>query len=297
MPKNDYLKKTAIGTVQFGLNYGISNNAGQTSTQEVGAILDLAAENQIFTLDTAKLYGQSELIIGQVKASRMFNVITKTSKFENARNALKHLKKDFIKSSLNLKQKPYGLLFHDQNDLLLDDSDKIFDQALELKSENKVHKIGVSVYDPDSAEIIINNFNIDIIQLPLNIYDQRFMTSGLLKELKAREIEVHTRSTFLQGLLLMNDLPSYFESIKSHHQAFIKYCNTQNKTPLEMALEFVFCNSDVDKVVLGINNSSQLQEIISLINSIDSDELNYNFLSSLAINDQKIINPGYWNHA
>jgi aryl-alcohol dehydrogenase-like predicted oxidoreductase len=294
---NEYLTKTAIGTVQFGLHYGISNECGQTNKQEVFSILELAAENCISTLDTAILYGESEAVIGQVFASKNFDIITKTSKFACAKNAEQHLKNDFTKSILHLKQKPYGLLFHDQNDLLLHDSDQIFKQALELKSEQKVDKIGVSVYDPESAEKIINAFDIDIIQLPLNIYDQRFLNTGLLKEIKAKGIEIHTRSTFLQGLLLMQQLPDYFKSIQAHHQSFIEYCYLQKTSPLEVALEFVFSNNYIDKVILGINNSIQLQEIISIFKQLNSKNLDYNFLASLALTDPKIINPGNWHYA
>ncbi len=82
-----------------------------------------------------------------------------------------------------------------------------------IKLNGLVKKIGISIYDPSECEQVMNLARIDIVQAPLNIVDRRLVVSGWLSRLHSEEIEIHTRSVFLQGLLLMprNKIPKIFD--------------------------------------------------------------------------------------
>ena len=132
----------------------------------------------------------------------------------------------------------------------------------------------------------------DLVQLPVNILDQRLVDSGQLVKLKKYGIEVHARSVFLQGLLLMQskDIPSWFEPIMGTLDAFHLEAKRRNISALQLALGFVQSIDMVDKVVIGVNTLKQMREIISAASiQVDTTEL-----SSISINDPSFLNPANW---
>lgn len=278
--------KLALGTVQFGVDYGISNINGQVSLDQIAEILDYAKEIDVHTLDTASLYGTSEEVLGKFNLED-FDVITKTVKIDNAldrHEIFEKFKNAFYSSQKKLGYiQLHGLMFHEANDLLSNQGPALWDLLEDFKQKEYVRNIGVSVYNPKQLEEIIDNYNIDIVQLPLSILDQRFLP--ILSELKKKNIEVHTRSTFLQGLLLMDtcQLNQYFEPIKHILQKLPK-----NK--LEAALGFVKSINEVDKIVVGVTNKAELQEIFSMYNK-QIENIDY---SQFKINDEAFINPVNW---
>lgn len=280
------INKLALGTVQFGINYGISNKNGQVSIEEVGRILDYAKENGINTLDTASLYGTSEEVLGQFNLED-FNVVTKTIKINNTLDRQENFemfKEAFYSSQRKLGYiELYGLLFHSQDDLLSKNGNELWDLVSDFKEKQYVQKIGVSVYEPEILLEIIDKFDIDIVQLPLNILDQRFV--GVLDELKAKNIEVHTRSTFLQGLLLMenNEINPYFEEIKP---LLAKIPSPK----IAYALDFAKNLEQIDKIVLGCTLQKELQEIIMMYNK-NIEKIDY---SGFKVTNQNYINPSLW---
>lgn len=278
--------KLALGTVQFGIDYGISNSNGKVSLQAVGEILDYTKSQGIYTLDTASLYGCSEEALGQFDLED-FDVITKTAKIDAGLD--RHENFESFKEAFYSSQKKlgyvqlHGLMLHEANDLLSNQGPALWDLLEDFKQKEYVRKIGVSVYTPQQLEEIINIFDIDIVQLPLNILDQRFLS--MLPELKKRNIEIHTRSTFLQGLLLMPtcQLNPYFESIKSLLQKL-----PENK--LEIALGFVKNIDEVDKIVVGVTAKNELQEICSQYNK-NVEKIDF---SQFSIQDERFILPQNW---
>lgn len=278
--------KIALGTVQFGTDYGISNLNGQVSLEQVGEILDYAKSESVYTLDTASLYGASEEVLGKFDLED-FDVVTKTVKIDNSLD--RHENFERFKDAFYVSQKKlgyiqlHGLMFHESNDLLSTQGPALWDLLKDFKQKEYVRKIGVSVYTPQQLEEIINIFDIDIVQLPLNILDQRFLS--ILPELKKKNIEVHTRSTFLQGLLLMPtcQLNPYFEPIKSILQKL-----PENK--LETALGFVKAINEVDKIVIGVTSKKELQEICSQYNK-SVEKIDF---SQFSIQDERFILPQNW---
>lgn len=268
--------KLALGTVQFGLDYGISNKGGQTSLEEVKKILAIAKQNNILTLDTANAYGNSEEVLGQF-ADSDFEIITKIQ-----------MPIDFVKSLKNLKRKNiYGLMFHNV-DILIQNPE--YWQALKIyKNENKVKKIGVSVYNKEQIDYVIANYQIDIIQLPINVLDQKLIKSGCLKRLKDNGIEIHARSVFLQGLLLMDNIPTYFNPIKTVLNDYFEFLKTNNLSKQEGALGFAKNLTEIDKIVIGVNSSQQLQENINAYNrEVDMD------FTRFSIENESFLNPSMW---
>lgn len=278
--------KLGIGTVQFGCNYGISNKTGQVSLKEVSKILNYAQEKKIDTLDTACMYGNSEEVLGKFDLSS-FKVITKTIRANNRETVdynVKNLERNFLNSLENLRQASiYGLLFHEANDLIFNLGDALWAKVEEFKRKKYVDKIGVSVYTPEQLIQIIDKFDIDIVQLPLNILDQRFVY--LMKELKSKGIEIHTRSTFLQGLLLMknDEINPYFDEIKP-------LLNQIPEPKLSYALQYVNSLSEVDKIIVGTTSLNDLKEIVESNNKKIVD-IDYNIFK---IDDEKFLMPQNW---
>jgi len=161
-----------------------------------------------------------------------------------------------------------------------------------LKQQGLVKKIGVSVYNNQQIDYVLDNFSIDLIQLPINILDQRLISNDSLIKLKKHNVEIHARSAFLQGLLLMSTdtIPSWFNPIKDTLKLFHKEAKKQNLTKLQLALGFVQSLTEIDKVVVGVDSLKQLYEIINA----SSVKVNAVELSNISINDPIFLNPSNW---
>jgi len=291
--------KIGLGTVQFGMDYGVSNQDGMTPPSEVSAILQYAWANDITLLDTAAAYGNCEDILGQtIPANSSFKVVTKTPIFSNQKiknQDATDLLNAFHNSLRKLNQPSlYGLLVHHSGDLLKDDGEYLWNAMRGLKDQGFVEKIGASVYSPLEIDGLVDRYPLDLIQLPLNVFDQRMLITGQLQHLKSRGIEIHSRSVFLQGLLLMaqEDAPSYFDNIKSHMKRYRDEMEKQGITPIKAALAFVFNLTEIDSIIIGVNNKKHLEEIVLASACIGT--LNKTDFSPYAIMEEHIINPSLW---
>ena len=281
--------KLALGTVQFGIDYGVANTKGQVQIEEVHAILNYAQKNGVNTLDTASSYGNSEEVLGKFVVND-FKIITKTTSIKKGVN---EVVRNFHQSLKNLKQqKVCGLLIHDINEIEHKRFDALFIELARLKQQGLVKKIGASVYNSQQIDYLLDNFSIDLIQLPINILDQRLISNDSLIKLKKHNVEIHARSAFLQGLLLMSTdtIPSWFNPIKDTLKLFHKEAKKQNLTKLQLALGFVQSLTEIDKVVVGVDSLQQLREIIDA----SSVKVNTAELSNIAINNSIFLNPSNW---
>lgn len=285
-----------IGGAQLGMNYGIANHHGQVSELEVIKILNLAHSKQILTIDTASQYGTSENILGKF-AQADFKIITKLSPLEPGITDVKnHIKNQCLLSLLRLQRNACeGLLVHHANDLLGSQGEWVYEALSELKTTNHVKKIGVSVYAPEQVDELMNRFKLDIIQFPLNILDQRFLKNHLLQELKQNGIELHARSIFLQGLLLMKPdaIRDYFKPIQPLLITLHQECQDKGLTINQALIEFVTSINEIDQYIFGIDNH---QHLIEIIDSISTCKDNRRIQSEkYACNDLNMINPMNWN--
>jgi len=291
------MSKIALGTVQFGLDYGISNTHGKTNKHNSSQILQYAYNNGIDIIDTATQYGNAESIIGHsISNSHKWKIITKTPSFlDNSLNKIhvKQLRGSFDKSLSNLKKKSiYGLLIHSCDDLFKHNGDLLFKEMETLKSIGLVKKIGVSIYNSDRIDYILDNYPIDLVQLPINILDQRLINDGSLVKLKKYNIEIHARSVFLQGLLLMSpkSVHPWFDPIVSKLKELHVEGKRRGMSPLQLSLGFVQGINEVDRIVIGVNTLKQLHEIINAA----SVHVNTNDLSNMSVRNLDFINPSNW---
>ena len=266
---NSIKNKLALGTVQFGTDYGISNTSGKVPLKEIEDILKFCVDHDIDTIDTAQGYGDSEAVLGNFDIKN-FKIITKINKNASIDDSLTKLKVNSI----------YAIMFHKEDEIDLD-SFKIFEK---YKNEKLVEKIGVSVYSVKKLEYIINNFNIDIVQLPFNLLDQRFL--DILPKLKEKKIEVHVRSVFLQGLLLMDtdNINEYFDNIKN-------ILSSIPKPAISHALNFVKNIENIDKIVIGVTSKKELEDIYFHYNSIVKN-VDY---KKFKVDEEMYINPSKWS--
>jgi len=279
------MNKLALGTVQFGLDYGISNVRGQISFQEATKILNLLKVNNIDTLDTASGYGTSEKVLGKIGIND-FRIVTKTS---SLKLGVDNVIKSFYKSLKNLN-KPFvdGLLIHDINEIKDKKFDALYQELLNLKQDKLINKIGFSVYMPEQVDFLLNNFDFDLIQVPVNVFDTRLIDGGQLIALKNKKIEVHARSVFLKGLLLNFEiLDDYFSKWKVEFNKYKKVVSVSNLSLLEYALKFVINIHEIDKVLVGVNSE---RELIEITNVLEED----NNVQPYPLNDIELLNPSLW---
>ena len=195
------MHRIALGTVQFGLSYGVANNKGQTSYQESKKIVKLAQQNGVNTLDTAVIYGSSEETLGKIGVDG-WKIITKLPEISSEpKNIQKLIHKQITDSLRRLKvSKLYAVLLHDSGMLSSKNGEVYWDTLHNLKGEGIVQKIGYSIYTPDELDTFYERFYPDIIQAPFNIIDNRLDNSGWLQRMSDDQVEIHARSIFLQGL-------------------------------------------------------------------------------------------------
>lgn len=286
--------KLGLGTVQWGIPYGIANKNGQTPESEVSQILSSAKKNDVVILDTAAGYGQAETILGKQDLST-FQIVTKIPSFNEGMSDYEQ--KVFLIESLNKSletlriSKIYGFLFHNANNLLTSNSEILISTLLELKSQGLVEKIGVSIYDDEQLKKILDTFTPDIIQLPINILDQRLIHNGRLAQLNQLGIEIHARSVFLQGLLLieLDSLPNFFSPIKPLLKKIQERAKEQQISLLEAALSFVRDLEWIDTVLVGVESKSQFLQCLKNFNVKKSFDA-----TGLDCNLSQFINPTEW---
>tara|TARA_B100001057_G_C22814440_1_gene936793 strand:- start:675 stop:1550 length:876 start_codon:yes stop_codon:yes gene_type:complete len=289
------MNKLALGTAQFGIDYGINSISGKVKTQEIEKILHLAKSENINLLDTAASYGDSEKILGQMDTSD-FQVVTKIKHFDNLKitdEDILIMKKDFDNSLQDLKlDSVYGLLVHNADDLTKPGAYKILEFLQYLKNTKKINKIGVSVYENAHLNFILQNFDIDMVQLPLNIFDRRFIDSGVIKLMYSQGIEIHARSIFLQGLILMPNTIRHrkFNRWKEFWKIWDDWLNDNKISPLEASVRYALQVKQISRVLVGIDSVEQLTEIVKAIPG---------FLPSIPdemyIDDVLLLNPSNWD--
>ena len=284
--------KLSLGTVQFGNNYGVSNKTGIVSYNEAEKILTTARESGIKMLDTANSYGESENILGEIGVND-FDVVSKIKILEGSSIDQKIIENNIISTLKKLRiESLYALLIHNTETLDSKDAKKIFDILAVMKKNKLIQKIGISIYNSNNIEQLVDDYKFDVIQAPINIFDRQLNYNSRLELLKKENIEIHARSIFLQGLLLMNSKmrPNYFNSWKNLFKAYDKWTAENNILPIEACLKFVSNVSLIDRIVVGVQSNVELKQIINLNlkHCIDVPD-------EIQSNDTKLINPFNWN--
>lgn len=298
----DCRHKIGLGTVQFGVDYGITNTDGRTPLDEVGVILDLAARNGVDLLDTAHLYGESEAALGQaILPGQTFKIVTKTPDLgkidlRGPGEASDKLDAAFHRSLANLNtDRVYGLMVHNAGGMSGPYAQEIYDALAKLRQSGKIQKIGLSVYTAADIDHVIKSCGpIDIVQVPCNMFDQRLILNGYLRDLKRRGVEIHARSLFLQGALLAGDTPRKLQRFEAKFAAYRTVLKKCGLTPLKACLVFGLSIPEIDKWIIGVNNAEQFEDIIDIVNTWEAEEFDF---SALASDDENLINPALWPKA
>lgn len=285
--------KLALGTVQFGLNYGVANTSGRVVAEVARDVLCRAQISGVDMLDTAIAYGDSESVLGGLGVSN-WKVVTKLPPVSEGCVDIVQWVKAQVQGSLDRLglQRVYGLLLHRPGQLLETMGPYLYAALQLLKAEGLVHKIGVSIYGPAELDVLWPKYRFDLVQAPLNILDRRLLDSGWAARLKDAGAEVHTRSSFLQGLLLMprDKRPVRFDRWLNIWHEWDRWLTETELSPVQACLRYVNALDVVDRVVVGVDAVAQLDEIIGASNgSLDT------LPAFEHLQDSRLINPACWN--
>jgi aryl-alcohol dehydrogenase-like predicted oxidoreductase len=265
MPDHIPSHKLALGGAQFGLKYGISPQAAQVSQNDVGKMLSLALQNGINTIDTARVYGNSETVLGELN-TQPFQVVSKFLLKEGMPGA-----SDSLQTSLQTLKRSelYAYLIHGPENLLT--MPNAWNELQEEKAAGRIQKIGYSLYKPELLlELLDKGFIPDLIQIQYNILDRRFET--LFPMLKKQQIEIHTRSAFLQGLFFMDELPDFLHMLRDPVKQLQGEFSSKEALTAGL-LSFCVNNQYIDRVVMGVQSPSELQRNVESLISPESNPL------------------------
>jgi len=290
---SNLVARLALGTVQFGLDYGINNPAGRVQPDEGRRILGLAQHAGIDLLDTAAAYGAAQSVIGNLLAGERgtFKLVSKISPtartpediLESARQVISELRVDTL----------YGLLIHDFAGFTSRQDN--WDAFRQLRLDGRVQKIGFSVYSPIEVDWLIQqNIDFDMIQLPYSVFDQRF--DAHIPQLRARGVEVHIRSAFLQGLFFVpeHELQPHFRTVAPKLKALRALAAAEGLPLASMLLGFALGNPGITKVVIGVDNAQGLEENVASLAYFDRVDSLRPQLEQFREDDEDILVPSKW---
>lgn len=284
-------EKIILGTVQFGLDYGINNSSGKPGEKEVFNILASASEKNIQILDTADSYGSAAILIGhfQEQNGYHFDINTKFTYNKNIpvstqlQRSLSLLKVNFINT----------YFYHRFEDMITNPD--LHGELGDLKSKGWIKKIGVSVYGNDQFEQAIENDGIDVIQLPFNLLDNRKKRGELLKLAKRKNKDIQTRSVFLQGLFFKkkSSFPAYLQPLIPYLKT-ITYLADEYKGKMEsIALQYALHQPEIDYVLIGVDNEEQLSRNLGYAQSQFPDEL-FKAIDQIDVKETTLLSPNNW---
>ncbi|RRD27109.1 aldo/keto reductase [Fusobacterium canifelinum] len=286
--------KLCLGTVQFGLNYGIENK--QIEINEIDKILTTALKKGITILDTAQNYGNSEKLIGNFKERERFRIISKISSTSlKDATSLEELKELLKKSLNNLKISCLdGLLLHKPEDL---NNELFLYNLITLKKEGYFLNLGISIYSTDEAIRALEFENIKYIQIPYNILDTRLDKVDFFNKAKEKNKILFARSIFLQGTLLKehSKYPYFLNELKKFDRIIKDESVKLRSTKLEFLINFIKSNKKIDYIVIGIDSLENLLEIINAYNYEGLENYNYEkFRDQFKNISENILNPSLW---
>jgi aryl-alcohol dehydrogenase-like predicted oxidoreductase len=291
--------KLALGTVQFGLAYGLMHPDKPIARTDVREILDFAWRNGIDMLDTAAGYGEAETVIAAERPPKSrFAVVSKILPLRQKAITDRDVDRVMVRARESAERLAVecldALLVHHAPDLLVPGGARLHDALMRLKSNGLVRRIGVSVYDPETLRSVLAHYAIDVVQLPLNILDQRFLQDGMLDVLAGRQIEIHARSVFLQGVLVtdLDRLPSRFDPIRAHLSRYHAAVAQASLSRAAAALGFVGSCRQVDRIVIGVDSLADLRDNVRAFGVVNGPAV-FDY-DAYAIDAADMIDPRRW---
>ena len=296
------MTRLCIGTVQFGMDYGVQGGT-RPAARDAVAMLDYATQNGVDAIDTAAAYGTAEEVVGEFLSRKTLpreavQVISKfgTNIFEGAsvadyavrlraaaETSLKRIKSDYLDAYICHVPTAAG-------------DPAIIEAMATLKASGLARHVGFSVYDPDQAQACLTADVVDFIQSPFSFLDRRMETSGALAEASAKGVDLHTRSAFVQGLMLMDvaKIPEHLAATRPIISDLEAACAEAGLSRRALALAFVKANPNISHLVFGVDNMAQLKEIVADFDlTVDSDAVK-SVANRFAAVDPAIFLPNNW---
>ena len=288
------ISRMTLGTAQLGMDYGIANKNGKPDISKAHEILKLAQESAINCLDTAPAYGDSQEIIGGFENN--FHISTKIAGLEGP-DYVAEISQSVKNSLAQLNASSVSFcLFHSAADMMLEDGEPV--KALAgLKKGSLVKHIGASTYTLDDVRNFLNFEELDTIQIPINLFDQRLLDSGLLEQLAEAKKIIFARSIFLQGLIPMAqcDLPEHLADAVRPIIKLNSISRTTDHSVEQLALAFVRDLEGISSLVIGVDSPEQLASNIKLMNTPPlSSGIRDELMSAFGEVPEHIINPSRW---
>lgn len=287
------VSRVCLGTAQFGSEYGIANQGGKPHLSMVKEILHVAREAGLTTLDTAVAYGDSEMTLGQAGCSG-FDIVTKLPPLPSGVGSVRDWVFHNVRRSLSLLRvdQLYGLLLHRPGDLLGPRGPELLRAVTEVQQSGLARKLGYSIYSPLELHSLVPVLLPGIVQGPLNVIDRRLVRTGWLERLSDQRVEVHARSVFLQGLLLMkrSAIPPAFSPWDHLWDAWHQNRVARQVDAVRECLAFSLSQAGVHSVVVGVESPAQLREIISASTELELRG-SWDFLEC---DDEALVNPAKW---
>ena len=263
------MQKVALGTANFGSHYGIQNYDGKLSSDVVAKIMQVAFKSGIRILDTASAYGDCHEVLGKI-GTNGWEIVSKIPTIPaDCKDVTGFLTNNFEKTLENLQvERIHGLLLHNSGDLLARYSDEVFSCLKGLRSQQLVSKVGISIYDPGCLWDITGRYEIDLVQGPINVFDNQIDESGWLDRLVNLGIEFHARSIFLQGLLLSPEIQAnkFFSQWDSLFLDFNNWVRHSKESALEKCLSHVRSFKNVSCILVGVDNVEQVCDVVAAMN-------------------------------
>lgn len=283
--------KLAIGTAQFGMEYGIANRNGQVTLSDAARILNVGSQFGVDTIDTAAAYGTSELVLGQIGVTD-WKIVTKLPLEEDDSCSISSWLETHIDKALaRLKIKNlHGLLIHRSSQITAQNAKAISQAVARAKEDGKITNFGVSIYNPDELDRIYALVHPELVQVPLNAFDRRILESGWLTRLHSDGVEVHARSAYLQGLLLVapSELPDQFAPWRPLFSAWWDWLQSNALDPAHACLSYLN-DYRINTVVIGVDELWQLEHAVA-----ESKSFSPAILPDFSCRDVNLIDPTYW---
>ena len=276
-----------LGIANFNKNYGFAN---KINSKNINLILKEAKKFKVKEIDTANIYKKSNKILSKNKYKKNFLINTKIS-IVKGNDYKKKIKNEIeaFKKNLNLKE-INTLFFHDRRQIFEKNIKNILKYILELKKKKIIKKFGFSIYNKNELKKILSLSEPDVIQVPGNIFDQRFLNKKQINTLKKKKIEVQIRSIFLQGASLKRFYPLKDKKSLKILTSYWKKIDSINLNPLNYNVNFLKKFTSIDKFVVSFENENQFKDLLLCFKKKNKKLYNNGFKT----NYTKLINPYLW---
>lgn len=265
----NWKNKICIGAPQFSGFYGLTNkNKKKIKSKEIRGFFKLLKKKQINFIDTAIAYKKAEKKIISSKADLSnFNIITKIPRPNKINNYEDVIIKKITQSQKDFRIKKFNsVLLHDCKNLKKNEIKKILNLFSLLKKKNLTKYVGFSIYDQKEYIRIIKFFNPDILQVPANIFDRTFLSKKFLNEVNKKNIKLHVRSIFLQGIILSNMefIEKKFKKWKKIFYDWEIFCLSNDLSKIAAATNFILNYPSIEKIVVGFNDKKEFLQFLKI---------------------------------